>query len=647
MTAADKTALGFQNVFQMNDANYPVVSLASGLSSSNAAAATQPLSSSGGAANLPTGSLQPVWDLSDSVSWTRGKHSISFGFDFHALQLDRQSTVNPQGNFTFDGEETHNQVADLLVGTPIKAQVAEPGPVSDIAVGNVTHLHFKAWAPYFQDDWKVLPRLTLNVGLRYDYSAPPFEEQNHLAWFDPNVSGGGLYVANKLIAQTYGGDLYVYSGSRGPGPAPKNVFAPRAGFAYRPLHNDSTVIRGGYGIFYDSFETNEFVSSTAVYPFAPTQSYTSSTSSTGTIYNTDSLFPALTVGPVSQATFINGVLQIAATKKLDPYEQDWSFGVERQLGPKTILNVDYVGNKATHLNIRTELNQPTPCNATTNCDPLDPANATAAGKQARRPYPNFGLMIYEGWNGYSNYNALDVKLQRRAKDVTLLAAYAWSRMMDVKSAAAAVSGDAFGAYGPQNSHCLSCDYARSSYDVGQRAVLGFLYNLPFGRGQFIGANSPRALNAVISGWQFNGIGTFQGGFPFSVTASDYSYVNEAYAERANIVGNPYPSGFHKSILQWFNPAAFAQPAPGYFGDASRNVIRGPGVANLDLSMFRNVQLERLNIELRFESFNALNHPEFGFPNASVNGGAGNYGAITSINSHYPQRQNQGGIRFVF
>ena len=171
MTAADKTTLGFQNVFQMNDANYPVVSLASGLSSSNAAAATQPLSSSGGAANLPTGSLQPAWDLSDSVSWTRGKHSISFGFDFHALQLDRQSTVNPQGNFTFDGEETHNQIADLLVGTPIKAQVAEPGPVSDIAVGNVTHLHFKAWAPYFQDDWKVLPSLTLNFGLRYDYSA--------------------------------------------------------------------------------------------------------------------------------------------------------------------------------------------------------------------------------------------------------------------------------------------------------------------------------------------------------------------------------------------------------------------------------------------------------------------------------------------
>ncbi len=473
MPAADISQLGFQNVFGMKNANYPVISLASGVSNSNPVGATQALSSAGGAPNLPTGSLQPTWDISDSASSTHGKHSIGFGFVYRPLQLDRQSTVNPQGNFTFDGELTHNQIADLLLGTPIKAQVPQPGPVSDPLVGNVTHLHFKAWAPYFQDDWKATPNLTLNLGLRYEFSAVPFEEQNHLAWFDP-ASGGQLFVANKFIVQNYGGGLYVYNGQRGPGPAQKNGFAPRLGFAFRPSGDDRTVVRGGYGIFYDSFQTNEFVSSTAVYPFAPTQIYTSSTNTTGSINNTNALFPALTVGPVSQATFLNSVLQIAATRKLNPYEQDWSFGVERQLGPKTILNVDYVGNKTTHLNIRTELNQPTPCNTTTNCNPDDAANQSAAGKQSRRPYPNFGLMVYEGWNGYSNYNALNLKLQRRSKNVTLLAAYAWSKMMDVKSAAAAVSGDAFGAYGPQNSHCIPCDYARSSYDVGQRFVASFL-----------------------------------------------------------------------------------------------------------------------------------------------------------------------------
>jgi Carboxypeptidase regulatory-like domain len=646
MSSADITTLGFQNVFGMTNANYPVVALASGLSSSSPTGATQALSAAGGAANLPTGSLQPAWDVSDSVSWTRGKHSIGFGFVYHSLQLDRQSTVNPQGNFTFDGELTHNQFADFLLGTAIKAQAPQPGPVSDVAVGNVTHLVFRAFAPYFQDDWKVNGRLTLNLGLRYEFSAIPYEEQNHFAWFNP-AAGGGLFVANKLIVQDYGGSLYTYTGARGPGPAQKDNFAPRLGFAFRPTGGESLVVRGGYGIFWDSFETNEFVNSTAVYPFAPTQVYTSATSTSGAIYNTNSLFPALTVGSVSQATFLNSVLQIAATRKLVPYEQDWSFGVERQFGPNTILNVDYVGNKATHLNIRTELNQPTPCNPSTGCDPNSSFNQSAAGKQLRRPYPNLGLIVYEGWNGYSNYNALNIKLQRRAKDVTLLAAYAWSKMMDIKSAAAAVSGDAFGAYGPQNSHCLPCDYARSSYDVGQRFVASFLYNLPFGRGQYVGGNSSGGVNAFIGGWQFNGIATVQGGFPFSVTANDVGYVNEAYALRANLAPGVSPSGFHQTIGEWFNTAAFTQPAAGYFGDSPRNVLRSPGVANLDLSMFKNVQLERIALQFRFESFNALNHPELGFPNPNVNAGAGVYGSITSINTHYPQRQNQAALRITF
>jgi len=252
---------------------------------------------------------------------------------------------------------------------------------------------------------------------------------------------------------------------------------------------------------------------------------------------------------VSQATFLNSVLQIAATRKLNPYEQDWSFGVERQLGPKAILNLDYIGNKATHLNIRTELNQLTPCNATADCNPDSSTNQSAAGKQSRRPYPNLGLMVYEGWNGYSNYNALNIKLQ--------------------------------------------------------------------------------------------------GGFPFTVTANNHAFVNEAYALRANVVPGVSSAGFHQSIGEWFNTAAFAQPPDGYFGDSSRNALRSPGVANLDLSFFKNIQFERLGIQVRFESFNALNHPEFGFPNLNVNAGPGVYGAITTINTHYPLRQNQAALRLTF
>ncbi len=642
ISSADAASLAFANIFQLPKANYPVIGLGAGFS--GAGSATQALTSTGGYANVPTGSLQPAYDVSDAVSWNHGRHTVNFGFQWHALQLDRQSTVNPEGNFTFNGTLTHNQIADMLIGAAETNQVAQPGPVSDINVGNNTHLHFRAWAPYINDDWKATPNLTINMGIRYDFSAIPYEEQNHFAWFDPNAPGGALYVANQSIVQTYGGNIYLYNGTRGPGPAQKDTLAPRLGFSFRPFGDNKTVVRGGYGIFYDSFETNEFVSSTAVYPFAPTGSYTN-TAGNPVLY-TNNLFPAYATGAVTAANFTGGLLQIAANRKLDPYAQDWNFGIERQIDANTILNVDYVANKTTHLNIRTDPNQPTPCNATTNCNPLTPANYSTVGRLARRPYQNFGQLVYEGWNGYSNYNALDIKLQRRAKDVTLLAAYSWSKGLDIKSAAAAVTGDAMGAFGPQNSHCLPCDYARSSYDVGNRFVAAILYNLPFGEGQRFGGGANPVVRKFIGGWQFNGIGTVQGGFPFTVTGADYNGINGAFAERADIVGDPYPAGFKKSITHWFSAAAFTNPAPGYLGDSSRNLLRGPGLANLDASIFKNTTVERFTIQLRFESFNALNHPEFAGPNASVVAGTA-FTTISATNSHEPNRENQAAIKIIF
>lgn len=638
---ADRATLGFNNIFQMPTANYPVIGLSAGLSQTAVGSATQNLSSAGSGANLPTGSLQPAWDISDSVSYTRGKHTIGAGFTWRALQLDRQSTVNPEGNFSFNGTLSNNQIADLLLGTPFTAQAAQPGPVSDVSTGNSVHIHFKAWAPYITDDWKMTSKLTVNMGVRYDFSAVPFEEQNHLAWFNP-AGNGGLFVANKSIVDNYGGSLYTYNGQRGPGPAQKNVIAPRFGFSFRPFEDGNTVVRGGYGIFYDSFQTNEFVSSTALFPFAPVQSYQSSSP---LIYNTDTLFPALTVGPATTATFANALLQVAAPRKLSPYVQDWSFGIEQQLGPKTIVTAEYVGNKGTHLNIRTNANQPTQCILANGCDPTNPANQSLAGRVARRPYKNFGQTIIEDWSGYSNYNALNLKLKRSAKDVTATVGYTWSKMMDIKSAAAAVSGDAGGAFGFQNFRCPSCDYSRSAYDVGHRVVASFLYNLPFGEGQYLGANTSPVLKKVISGWQVNGIGSAQLGFPFSISATDVGNVNEASSLRADLVGNPTPSGFVKNVDHWFNPGAFKNPAAGNFGTSSRNLLRGPGVGSLDASVFKNTKFERFNIQLRFESFNVLNHPVFSAPNTSVTSTA--LGTITSTNGKVPARQNQAAIRIVF
>jgi len=641
--AADASTLGFNNIFQMPTANYPVIGLGAGLAPTAAGSATQNLSGAGGPANLPTGSLQPAWDISDSVSYSHGKHTIGIGFGWRDVELARQSTVNPQGNFSFNGTMTHNQIADLLLGTTFTAQTAQPTPVSNIATGNSVHLHFKAWAPYVTDDWKISSRLTLNLGVRYDYSTIPYEEQNHLAWFDPS-NNGRLVQANQSIVQQYGGSLYTYDGRRGPGPAQKNMFAPRIGFSFRPFDNAGMVVRGGYGMFYDSFQTNEWVSSTALYPYAPIQAYQSS-AGTGVIYNTDNLFPALTLGPVTTATFANSLVQVAAPRKLNPYAQDWSFGIEQQLGSNTIATAEYVGNKGTHLNIRTNVNQPTQCILANGCDPNNSANGLKTNQVARRPYKNFGQMIIEDWSGYSNYNALNLKLKRSAKDVTATIGYSWSKMMDIKSAAAAVSGDAGGAFGFQNYRCPSCDYSRASYDVGQRIVAAVLYNLPFGEGQHFGAGTNPFSRKLMSGWQINLLGSAQKGFPFSVGGTDTNNVNEATSLRADLVGTPVPGGFVQNIDHWFNPAAFRNPAPGNYGTSSRNLLRAPGFGTLDASVFKNTRFEFLELQLRFESFNALNHPVFGSPNASVTSTA--LGTIGATNGKVPARQNQAAIRIIF
>jgi hypothetical protein len=348
-------------------------------------------------------------------------------------------------------------------------------------------------------------------------------------------------------------------------------------------------------------------------------------------------------------------LQIAAQRKLNPYAQDWSFGIEQQIGSKTIATAEYVGNKGTHLNIRVNANQPTQCTLAVGCDPTLAANQSLAGRVSRRQYKNFGQMIIEDWSGYSNYNALNLKLQRKAKDLTATIGYSWSKMMDIKSAAAAVTGDAGGAYGFQNFYCPRCDYARSAYDVGQRVVANFLYNLPFGEGQAIGANSNVVTRTLISGWQINGIGSVQAGFPFSLSATDVGNgVNEATSLRADSVGNPYPSGFVKNTNHWFDQTAFVTPLAGNFGNTSRDLLRGPGIATLDASIFKTTKLERFEIQLRFESFNALNHPVFAGPNASVTVARGqtiptNYtlGTITSTNGKVPARENQAAIRITF
>jgi hypothetical protein len=629
------SALGFTGTFNLKESGYTEIGFGNtGPDTFQGPNDGSGYNGGGAAANLPNNQTQPTWDLGDSLSWTHGKQTIAAGYEFRHWNLDLLNTSNPYGNFSFSGTFTNSPYADMLLGYVGQVSVDQPGPLANPQVGSAPHLQFVAWAPYFEDDIKLTPKLTVDLGLRYDFSGTATEKQNDFAWLDTSLPGGGVYWANKSIVQTYGNGLYVYGG-RSNGPAPKNVWAPRVGFSYRPF--DKTVVRGGYGMFYDSSESNEYEASTAFYPLGPTSQYTSYPAA-GVVYKSDNLFPNFTTsGPVTTAQL--SFLQIAATKKLDPYIADWSFGVERDIYRNTILDIDYVGNKGTHLNIRSNPNQPTECVLVQAA-----GNGCESTVTQRQPYQNLGFLVYEGWNGYSNYNAMNVKLEHRGTDFSVLVGYTWSKSMDVKSAAASVGADIAGWSAPQDSYDIGADYARSDYDTGQRIVVSSRYKLPIGRGRAIFGGANHLEDALIGGWQVNGIGVANGGFPFSIAANDTNFVNQSYDERANIVGVPYPSGFHKSTHEWFNTAAFAQPEEGAFGSSSRNIIRAPGVANIDFSLFKDFRVgERFKAQFRYESFNFLNHPQFAGPDEGVDDG--NFGQINGTNNS--GRETQFALKILF
>jgi len=553
-----------------------------------------------GAVNTPWYNDQHGNDLSNSTTITHGNQTYTFGAEIRWWVLDNNTTTGFSGQWTFNGDFSGNSIADYLLGNPQTVWATQPTAYSSASnPGSLVHIHYSTIAPFFQDDWKVAPKLTLNMGLRYDYSSLPFEANNHWSWLDPNIPGGGLCVADKsLITSGLGGNLYAYCGSRTAGASQKLVFAPRFGFAYRPA--DKWVVRSGYGVFFDSAEAFEDVGSGNIYPYTIRTTYTAIPGQN--LLSTNNLFPNLAVpGPVKVADL--SFYEPQAEKKQNPYVQDWSLSVERQLARGTKLDVEYVGSKGTHLDTRLWANQPY------TYDPANPSPPTD-----RLPYPNFGTVVETHWIAYSNYNALDAKLESSVGNLRFLAAYTWQKSMDDKSAASGIGGDFAGYAGPMNPHDPNLDYSVSSFDVSQRYISSLVYLLPVGPGQRFLNGAGAITGRLLAGWQLNAITTFQGGFPFSIGALDLDDYNEANGQRADVVGNPYPKGFHRSFRQWFNTAAFADPPLGVYGNSPRNYLRMQGVNNWDMSLFKNTTLkESTSLQLRLESFNVFNRVQLGEP----------------------------------
>jgi len=646
ITSTDLQTLGFTNYFSNIaglQAAYPNIAFNLG-----------GLSNGGGDVNAYLANQQPEWDIGDSLTINRGRHTITTGVDYRNYKLNRNYNQNFLGLFTFSGFATggdtptvESEVADFLLGYFYKGGNAYvPGPLSSTstpgAAGNPTTLVFSYLAPFVQYDWKVNGKLTLNLGVRYDYKPTPHDAHNYFFWRDPDNASGGICTADQSLIGKYGAGVYRYCGESHP-PTPKEPFAPRIGFAYRmgrPL-----VIRGGYGVFFDNYEGREFDNSQNLCPFSNQVNLAQSTGQTSLI-TTDTLWPVQSPSCEFSASSPLGTYNLIPPYWHNPYVQQYSLSVEHQLARETTVELNYVGNRGTRLLSRNNVAQAfAPTNpAACQADP----NASGCPVADREPFPNFNLYIEEQFEGFSNYSAGTLKLEHQSRGLALTTFYTFSNSLDDKSAAAAVGATNNGWQGFLDNHNPRKDYGRSDFNVPQRFVLSAIYQLPFGRGkQFLG-NADKAADLAVGGWQVNGIFNWQSGLPFSVTAPDALGVLQTNGapNRTNQVGSPYPSGFHKSINNWFNTAAFV-PAPDYeFGTTGRNIIRSPSWNNLDFSLFKTVKFtEGLRFELRAEAFNALNHAEYGLSGeAGDSSNAAQYGKILAAN---PGRIVQLGGKFYF
>jgi Carboxypeptidase regulatory-like domain len=562
------------------------------------------LSAAGGPGYAPQLYHQPTYQISDTLSISRGTHNISLGADVHWFEGYVNNFSSPK--FTFSGYATGDPVADMLLGYAAIANAQAPTQFATTpSNANSDDLFYRMVAPWVEDDWKVSKRLTINLGFRYDFMARPHDARDNLFWLDTTIPGGGLYTASKaIIDDGIGGSLYQYGGGS-PGGPQWGVLAPRLGLAYRPFSGENTVLRAGYGIFYDSFEAKEAFAG-GEYPFAQQSVFYN--------VNTGSLFPP--TAPFAPVTTANLGFAWLENPMRVPYVQMWTASVQHQIMRDTTIEADYLGSAGTHLVGRTWRNAPYPYN------PASPSPASA-----RIPYPNIGAILDHPFAFSSNYNALSLKVEHRSGSLTYQAGYIWSHSLDDKSSDAGINGDSSG-NGPMDEYNWRLDYSSSSFDIKHHFVGSLVYALPFGRGRALFGNVGTYTNLLVGGWQVNGILTLQTGLPYSVTASDIDFLNQAYGQRADVVGNPYPSGFHRSINEYFNLAAYAQPALGLFGDSGRDILRAPGTENLDFSLFKSMPLgEYINWQTRLEAFNVFNHANFGFPDSNVD--SSTFGVIQS------------------
>jgi hypothetical protein len=552
---------------------------------------------------IPTYTLTQELQISDTLSLVRGRHSIKTGFQLRKSYFDLFQIPQPRGKFSFSGEFTQDPDHNDGTGDPLADALL--GYASQIDISNITQTRNRTpvLGAFFQDDFRMNSSLTLNLGLRYDYTGGTVEADDRQSNFD--YSTGQILVANQN------------GNSRSLVDVDKLNFAPRIGFAWTPSQDGKTAVRGGYGIFYGAQEVRTGFQIGYSMPFFFQLSKSSEFGVTPAAFVSQG-FPNL--DPASAAF---PTLFTVDRRFKTPYYQQWNLSVQRDIGWNTLLEIAYVGSKGTHLQVLRDYNQPLP-------GPGDP--------QDRRPYPQYGGFGSITNAGSSTYNSVQVKLNKRwSNGIWLLSAFTYSKAYNDQPEICCASP------WPPNSYNIGAERGPADYDQRYRSVTSFAWDLPFGKGRHF-LDKEGVLDAIFGGWQFGGIVTITAGFPFSpATTLDTSNTGSNGQLRPDQIGDPNVA--NPSPAQWFNPAAYATPGEFAFGNAGRNSLVGPGTRTADLYMRKEFKVgKRARLEFRVEAFNAFNHPNFGLPDNYIDDGE-SAGTITSTS--IAQRQVQFGARFAF
>lgn len=611
--------------------------------------------------------------LVDNVSWIKGKHTFKFGFEYNRQNFDQYGNQFLRGQFTFSPNATQSlshtggdAFAEFLMGNIFQSTVAFQAANAGFQ-RNVE-------AAFIDDTWKITPKLTLSLGLRYELVPPFYDTTGNLFSIAipkilavsavPQSSGvwpymirqgscSNPYTANPPLTFIWGQTPASCSNGLEAGALQKtrfNDFAPRVAIAYSP--DSKTVIRAAMGEFFAQDNGNSMYFDMAR-NIGVRLTLTATTGGT-TWSNGSGIQSGL------PATYANAVTPPGAGGAPTPfpppygfaasydhytsYTMQYLFNVQRQLGADWSIEAGYLGSESHHLYGFFNANNGIP--------------GTVGSTISRLPFADFGViqLVADGVN--ADYNALSFNITKRFKQgMSVLSNYTWSKSIDDSSG---IRTQGYDSLFPQNSYCIRCERGLSSFNVPQRWITSVLYDLPVGKGKALNITNGFA-NAILGGWETGGTMTVMGGLPVNLNIGgvDNSQTDEAY-DRPNYIGGPVNAS-NQIPAHWFNPSAFAEAPPGTFGNVGRNTMTAPGIFSIDAELHKEWVMpysEHHRLQLRFEGFNVLNHPNFGGPNGNILAGAAipgapagsahaGFGVISGLAAGTTMRQLQVAMKYTF